>query len=1709
MLQNRIRKYLIRSVRLLTWLLAAFLFIFFLIFISLQFPSVQTFLTGKITSWLGSRTDSEISIDRVAIRFPKSVGLKGVFVEDAAGDTLLYTGSLFANIRISALLRNRIHISSLDITDLRAVIKREKPDTVFNYQFILDAFAPDTDNEDQAAETEGSMEFHLDLFKLENISFTFEDHHSGLRLKTHLDYFQTSLRHSDLLNGKYHAGKTELRGSYTEINTGEPSMPPEPSEPGIPELDLSVNLLSVSDLAFVYKDFAGTNLNIDAGMLNLVPETINLPDYFIELASIGTENLAISILLPSGEKNEASTQSNETVAANSEEKTGFVFSEILEWTVKLGRIDIKNSFFSLREEAKGIQTDIFDPGNFSLGGINFLAKDIFAGPDRIDMDIDNMSMLISESFSLDKLSLDINLGSESGKVTLDMLTGESRLGLSLEAEANLLNFMPEDLYDKSFDLYLTDNHINKDIAFFLPFMRYYYFNWPDNQGIEFGGRVHGSLEYVTVDSLRLSGPGFFTALFNGAVEGMPKTDSLYLDIENFSLHALPGPFFASLPDTLHPEGITLPEFIDAGGHFRGTLSEFESAMAIASNLGDVSIIASMYDQQESESSFEGKIYTGSFDIGTLLQMEIITSAPSIELDFWGRGLDPASMKLKTELVVGHLSVMEHSYEDIRLDLGLNDSVATASASYSDDYLVIDLDAAIGIFTARAFGKGTMDLVFADLRRLGFSDEELMVGSSIEADITFYPEDFFNGNITFSNTNIATGEATYSIPEMTVKSESRSGAYSLDISSEFLTAGYNGNFTPVDIPGALAGHFGDYFTVHDLSPATDDDPEPDVDNVLNGNQEEIADNDFNGSREKIEDNGLNEGQEEITDQFKNFSFEITLLPDDLINMVLFPGIDKYDTLSASVQYNSREQKLTFNASMEEFIYSGTDFRNIELTIDSDPKKMDFRVLLDTVGFNHTSIYSFELSGGLFDEILDLSLSFNDEGQKELFFIRSVIESREELYHISVDSDKLILNGEKWNIDSGNRIELGEGYLKVTDLILEDRGSILSVHSTESEEHENVLEINFSEFDLHRLTGFMDNESPYIGGIINGVITIRDIYSETSFIADMNIADITWAGERVELITLHAGDIQPGHYFLSAFLKHKESELSAEGEYISGEAGFDIDLEIERLDINLLEGFLREHLSEMSGFVHGKIRFTGTPENPEFNGDLNFHETSFRVLQLNAGYEIENQKIEFSDQSISLQDFTITDSRGRQAVVDGTLDFPGLENFIFNLNLVSKNFLLMDLQAGQQDMYHGRILMDSDLQLRGDLTGPSIEGNLKLMDGSRFTFIVPQTDPQIIAQEGIVKFIQVEEPDFFQLAQLEPSPDELTSELQGIDLRLNVELDRQTGLKVIIDEIAGDNLEIKGGGDLVLEIDPAGRIGLTGAFEIQEGNYFLTFYDVIRRDFRIEPGSTIMWTGDPIEAELDITAIYSLNTSPRELMRTHVEGDQIQAGRLRQQFPFLVYLNLDGDLLTPRISFRLDMPPGHEMALDGSLMARINEINQNESELNKQVISLLLLGSFLQENPLDRPGAGGIEATARSSGSRLLTQQLNRMADRYVKGVNISFEIDSYEQYIGDETVGRTELQMEVSRNFFDDRIRFTVAGNIELEDEAHRETRAGDIAGDFTMEYLITPEGNLILKGFRNTNFNDLFESEVIETGISLIISRNFNRFRDIIRRRED
>jgi translocation and assembly module TamB len=186
----------------------------------------------------------------------------------------------------------------------------------------------------------------------------------------------------------------------------------------------------------------------------------------------------------------------------------------------------------------------------------------------------------------------------------------------------------------------------------------------------------------------------------------------------------------------------------------------------------------------------------------------------------------------------------------------------------------------------------------------------------------------------------------------------------------------------------------------------------------------------------------------------------------------------------------------------------------------------------------------------------------------------------------------------------------------------------------------------------------------------------------------------------------------------------------------------------------------------------------------------------------------------------------------------------------------------------------------------------------------------------------------------------------SSFQNLVLSLNVEVDPQTDVRVMIDPYAGDYLEVKGGGRISYGIDPGGRMSMSGRYELTEGTYLLTFYDVLRRQFAIRRGSSISWTGDPANPEVDITAVYTIRTSARELFESQMQSASATDQRYRQQFPFQVLLEMKGSLSHPDIRFEILLPPEHQQALDGRLQSRLQDMNQNESELNKQVFALLI-------------------------------------------------------------------------------------------------------------------------------------------------------------------
>jgi hypothetical protein len=146
---------------------------------------------------------------------------------------------------------------------------------------------------------------------------------------------------------------------------------------------------------------------------------------------------------------------------------------------------------------------------------------------------------------------------------------------------------------------------------------------------------------------------------------------------------------------------------------------------------------------------------------------------------------------------------------------------------------------------------------------------------------------------------------------------------------------------------------------------------------------------------------------------------------------------------------------------------------------------------------------------------------------------------------------------------------------------------------------------------------------------------------------------------------------------------------------------------------------------------------------------------------------------------------------------------------------------------------------------------------------------------------------------------------------MDVSATIETDSSAQFTLIIDERNGDALAIRGRAELTGGVDKSGKFSITGNYELVNGSYNLTL-SVLHRKFEIQRGSVITWTGDPRKANIDITAIYTVNTPPIDLVEQQLSQNSTDATRYKQRLPFQVKLKMTGELLKPIIKFDIALP-----------------------------------------------------------------------------------------------------------------------------------------------------------------------------------------------------
>jgi hypothetical protein len=606
-----------------------------------------------------------------------------------------------------------------------------------------------------------------------------------------------------------------------------------------------------------------------------------------------------------------------------------------------------------------------------------------------------------------------------------------------------------------------------------------------------------------------------------------------------------------------------------------------------------------------------------------------------------------------------------------------------------------------------------------------------------------------------------------------------------------------------------------------------------------------------------------------------------------------------------------------------------------------------------------------------------------------------------------------------------------------------------------------------------------------------------FSPATVLADLRLDNLTLMGVAVGDLTAKVNHTDPNHIAVNVALLGNQNDLSLSGMLDLAEKRPDLHLKVNALNLAMIEPFALDQLTGTHGRLTGKVDISGTFSSPEVQGEVRFDSAATIVKMLNMDMRLNGARLAVTADQIRLVDFVISDSVGNTAQLEGGLYQQSPLDFTADLRLNARNFRFVGPRKFKEQLAYGPARADANISLKGSLSAIQMDGTAKLRDSSQVTYVYT---PELSTGrgDGLVEFFdpnQVSDSSALMAARKKPA-------LQTA-MNLFITVTPKSTVSVVLDDLTGDALVVRGSTNLNINKRPGEMVNLTGTYVVEDGSYELTIAGLVRKKFKIQKNSTISWSGDVTKAIMNIRALYETRTTAAGL----VNDIQSVPGIDKQKLGFKVYLLLTKEILKPDIQFELDMDENDKAAFNDVVYNRVKQVNNIPSELNKQVMGLLAINSFIAENPFSSlSGTGSNFGTqAFNTVGGLLTQELNNLVGNLIKGVDISFALDVREDYANGSSGRNTDLKMGMRKSFANNRLAVYVGSSLALENQNQNANAFEGLAGDVTLEYLLTPDGRYRLKGYRLNEQVMTFQGTVIKTGLTFVLQIEFGKFKNLFK----
>ena len=1181
-------------------------------------------------------------------------------------------------------------------------------------------------------------------------------------------------------------------------------------------------------------------------------------------------------------------------------------------------------------------------------------------------------------------------------------------------------------------------------------------------------RITGRVDNMNFQKMILKGLSATDINVNGIVKGLPNADALYTDLNINKFQTSRRDIVSLLPPNTLPQNISLPTALSASGKVKGGMKDLYANLSLKSSSGNASVDGTLQNITDKiKAKYDIVLHTAGLQLGSIMKNPKLGSMTG-NFKVKGSGLDPKTANATFSAVIPTVVLNNYNYHNIQANGNLADKNYKINATVSDSNLTARIDGS-GNFSGKyptLTLKSTIDSI--KTLALNLTSNKMIYHGDIDADFTNLDPDHLNGNLNVTHSILVTDSNRITLDSLSVIAQSSGENENLEIRSDFLNASIKGKYKLTQIGDIIRQSIHPYYALSAKE-----------DTVT------VAPYDFVVNASVIDNKTLHAFLPTLT-ELRTITMKANFSSDSGMAMYLKSPYIVYGTMvidSLNFDAATRDSALVFNTSLQRF----------------------------TSG-NSLAIFATTLDGKLQNNNLDYTLNIKDQKSKDKYRLSGSFDQPSlNNYVISLRPDSLLLNYDKWSINENNQIRIDSNNIIAKNFDLSQGNQHLVINSQGTKANA-PLKVSFEDFKLSTLSGFIQSDSFLVNGLLNGNAVVKNLQTQPVFTTDLTVNDLSVYNDTIGTLTAKVNNNIANKYEADVRLEGHGNDVKITGAYNVDPTNstFDFVVDLTSFQMKTLEGLSNGAIKEAKGNLYGKIAINGSLKKPNVDGKIHFNNTSVDVASLNNVFKVDNEAIAIiNNEGILLNTFTIRDANNNAIVIDGMVNSKDFMNYSFDLKIKANNFQAINSTNKDNQLFYGKMVFSTNLTVTGTPNLPKVDGSLTINKKTDFTVVLPQNTVGIEKRKGIVRFVDrsaTMEDSLF----MAPYDSLKEAPLKGYDVSLNIRIDKEAIFNMIVDQGSGDFLRLQGDGQLTGGIDASGKITLTGTYEINDGTYNLS-YNFIKRKFNIQKGSKIIWTGEPTTGRLDVTAVYVANTAPIDLVQGQIETANQTI--YKQKLPFDVDLELQGQILQPQIGFNIVLPKDQSYQVAGTVIStvqtKLSQLREEPNEMNKQVFALLLLGHFIGEDPFSSSGGStSAKFVAMQSASRLLSEQLNKLTNNLIPGVDINADLATTQDYTTGTEQDKTDLNVGLTKRLLNDRLSVTVGNDFQLQGPEQANKPQNGFAGNISINYKLTKDGRYEVRVYRKNDYTGELEGYVIETGIGFIVSVDYNRFNQIFMSKE-